>query len=159
MTAIYVDADACPVKDEAVRVAARHRLKTFIVSNGGIRPRPEPMVETVIVADGLDAADDWIAERCAKGDVVITNDIPLAARAVANGARVLNPVSHFKLQRHDGETWREVLPAVEGNDNPAWSATFAPVKTKYLRLVITRTPHNISRVWEVEFYQPLKNEK
>ena len=91
MTAIYVDADACPVKDETVRVAARHRLETFIVSNGGIRPRPEPMVKTVIVADGLDAADDWIAERCAKGDIVITNDIPLAARAVANGARVLKP--------------------------------------------------------------------
>ncbi len=91
MTVIYVDADACPVKDEAVRVATRHGIKTFIVSNGGIRPRPEPMVETVIVADGLDAADDWIADRCARGDVVITSDIPLAARAVANGALVLKP--------------------------------------------------------------------
>ena len=91
MTVIYVDADACPVKDEAVRVATRHGIKTFIVSNGGIRPRPEPMVETVIVTDGLDAADDWIAERCTEGDVVITNDIPLAARAVANGALVLKP--------------------------------------------------------------------
>jgi uncharacterized protein YaiI (UPF0178 family) len=91
MTAIYVDGDACPVKDETIRVATRHGIKTFIVSNGGIRPRPEPMVETVIVDDGLDVADDWIAERCAKGDVVITNDIPLAARAVANGALVLKP--------------------------------------------------------------------
>ena len=85
-----------------------------------------------------------------------------AARMISgryNGARILDPVSHFKLQHHDGESWQEVLPAVEGNDNPAWSATFAPVKTKHLRLVITRTPHNISRVWEVEFYQPLKDEK
>ena len=76
-----------------------------------------------------------------------------------NGVRVLDPVSHFKLQRHDGKTWQEVLPAVEGNENPVWSATFAPVKTRRLRLVITGTPHNLSRVWEVEFYQPLKDEK
>jgi len=91
MTAIYVDADACPVKDEAVRVAARHGVAVFIVSNGGIRPRPEPQVKTVIVGDALDAADDWIAERAGAGDVVITNDIPLAARAVAAGARVVKP--------------------------------------------------------------------
>ena len=91
MTAIYVDADACPVKDEVVRVALRHGIAVFIVSNGGIRPRAEPLVETVIVGDGLDAADDWIAERCGAGDVVITGDIPLAARAVAAGARVLRP--------------------------------------------------------------------
>lgn len=91
MTAVYVDADACPVKDEAVRVATRHGVKVFIVSNGGIRPRPEPLVETVIVGDALDAADDWIAERAGAGDVVVTNDIPLAARAVAQGARVLKP--------------------------------------------------------------------
>ena len=63
------------------------------------------------------------------------------------------------LNASDGETWRDVLPGVEGNGNPAWSATFAAVKTKHLRLVITRAPHNISRVWEVEFYQPLKDEK
>lgn len=91
MTVLYVDADACPVKDEAVRVAARHGVKVFIVSNGGIRPRPEPLVETVIVGDALDAVDDWIAERAGAGDVVVTNDIPLAARAVDAGARVLKP--------------------------------------------------------------------
>jgi uncharacterized protein YaiI (UPF0178 family) len=91
MTAVYVDADACPVKDEAVRVATRHGVGVFIVSNGGIRPRREPGVETVIVGDALDAADDWIAERASAGDVVITNDIPLAARAVAAGARVVKP--------------------------------------------------------------------
>ena len=91
MTALYVDADACPVKDEVVRVAARHGVGVFIVSNGGIRPRPEPQVETIIVGDALDAADDWIAERARAGDVVITNDIPLAARAVSAGARVVKP--------------------------------------------------------------------
>jgi hypothetical protein len=91
MTVLYVDADACPVKDEAVRVAERHGVKVFIVSNGGIRPRPEPLVEMVIVGGGFDAADDWIAERAGPGDVVVTADIPLAARAVAKGARVLKP--------------------------------------------------------------------
>lgn len=91
MTAIYVDADACPVKDEAIRVAVRHGIAVFIVSNGGIRPRAEPLVETVVVGDALDAADDWIAEHCGTGDVVVTNDIPLAARAIGAGARVVRP--------------------------------------------------------------------
>lgn len=91
MTAIYIDADACPVKDEAIRVAIRHGIAVFIVSNGGIRPRAEPLVETVIVGDALDAADDWIAQRCGIGDVVVTNDIPLAARAIGAGARVVRP--------------------------------------------------------------------
>jgi len=91
MTVIYVDADACPVKDEAIRVAVRHRITVFVVSNGGIRPSAELLVETVIVGDGPDAADDWIAERCGVGDIVITSDIPLAARAVSAGAQVIRP--------------------------------------------------------------------
>ena len=76
-----------------------------------------------------------------------------------NGVRVLNPVSHFKLEHHDGKSWQEVLPAVEGNNNPVWAATFAPVRTRHLRLVITQTPHNLSRVWEIEFYHPLEDEE
>lgn len=91
MTILYIDADACPVKDEAVRVATRHGLKTYLVSDGGVRPRPEPDVEIVIVAQGADAADSWIAERCGRGDVVVTADIPLAALAIATGAKVLRP--------------------------------------------------------------------
>ena len=87
--AIYVDADACPVKAEIERVATRHGLRVVIVSNGGLRPSANPLVETVIVAQGLDVADDWIAERAGPGDVVITVDIPLAARCVAAGAQVL----------------------------------------------------------------------
>ena len=77
---IYVDADACPVKAEAERVATRHRQKMFIVSNGGLRPSPNPLVETVIVPDGPDVADMWIADRAGPGDVVVTGDLPLAAR-------------------------------------------------------------------------------
>ncbi len=91
---IYVDADACPVKAEIERVGTRHGLRMVIVSNGGIRPSPNPLVETVIVAEGPDEADRWIAERAGPGDVVITADIPLAARCVEAGAQVL---------KHDGE--------------------------------------------------------
>jgi uncharacterized protein YaiI (UPF0178 family) len=91
---IYVDADACPVKDEAARVATRHGVKMFIVCNGGIRPSQNPLVETVIVPDGPDVADMWIADRCGPGDVVVTGDIPLAARCVAAGALVI---------KHNGE--------------------------------------------------------
>ena len=89
--AIYVDADACPVKAEAERVGTRHRLRMVIVSNGGIRPSANPLVETVIVAQGPDEADKWIAERAGPGDIVVTADIPLAARCVAGGAQVLKP--------------------------------------------------------------------
>lgn len=86
---IFVDADACPVKAEVEKVGTRHGLKIFVVSNGGLRPSQNPLVETVIVPDGPDVADMWIAERAGPGDVVITGDIPLAAKCVEAGAQVL----------------------------------------------------------------------
>ncbi|MEM6727034.1 MAG: YaiI/YqxD family protein [Pseudomonadota bacterium] len=88
---IYVDADACPVKAEVERVATRHKAKVAMVSNGGIRPSPNPLIEMVIVAEGPDEADKWIAERAGPGDVVVTSDIPLAARAVEAGALAIKP--------------------------------------------------------------------
>ena len=91
MLEIYVDADACPVKDEALKVAQRHGLVVHIVSNGGLRPSRDPRVLTVIVPEGPDAADDWIAEHIGEGDLAITADIPLAARCLKKGARVLGP--------------------------------------------------------------------
>ncbi|SLN30260.1 YaiI/YqxD family protein [Pseudooctadecabacter jejudonensis] len=91
---IYVDADACPVKAEVEKVGTRHGVQMFIVSNGGLRPSQNPLVETVIVPDGPDVADMWIADRAKPGDVVITGDIPLAAKCVEAGARVL---------KHNGE--------------------------------------------------------
>jgi len=91
MHEIFVDADACPVKEEVYRVAARHGLTTHVVSNGGIRPPSDPLVRMVIVSEGPDAADDWIAERIGGGDIAITTDIPLAARCIERGARVLRP--------------------------------------------------------------------
>jgi len=91
---IYVDADACPVKAEVERVGTRHKLKMFVVSNGGIRPSPNPYMEMVVVPDGPDVADMWIADRATKGDVVVTGDIPLAAKCIENGALVI---------KHNGE--------------------------------------------------------
>lgn len=91
---IYIDADACPVKAEAERVATRHAMRMVLVSNGGIRPSANPLVESVFVTSGPDEADKYIADLCGPGDVVVTADIPLAAKCVAAGARVV---------KHNGE--------------------------------------------------------
>lgn len=88
--ALYVDADACPVKGEVQRVAERHRLRVYLVSNGGMRPSQNPMIHNILVAEGPDVADDWIADRAGPGDIVITGDIPLADRVLKNGAQALN---------------------------------------------------------------------
>ncbi len=96
MSGLYIDADACPVKAEAERVATRHGWPMFVVSNGGLRPSQNPLVQTIVVADGPDVADMWIADRCGPGDVVVTGDIPLAAKCIETGARVL---------RHNGEAF------------------------------------------------------
>ncbi|MCK4861163.1 MAG: YaiI/YqxD family protein [Rhodobacteraceae bacterium] len=96
MTAIYIDADACPVKDETLRVADRHNVKVYVVSNGGLRPNPHPLVETVVVPDGPDVADMWIADRVGTGDICITGDIPLAAKCLEAGGRAV---------RHNGDTF------------------------------------------------------
>jgi uncharacterized protein YaiI (UPF0178 family) len=94
MNAIYIDADACPVKDETYRVAERHALKVYVVSNGGIRPNSNPLIETVIVSQGADAADMWIANRVGPGDICVTGDIPLAAKVLEAGAEAI---------RHNGD--------------------------------------------------------
>ncbi len=86
---IFVDADACPVKDEARRVAERLSLQIIFVSNGGIRPTRDPMVRVVVVSAGADAADDWIVEHAQANDLVLTADIPLASRAIDKGCHVL----------------------------------------------------------------------
>ncbi|HYM71496.1 MAG TPA: YaiI/YqxD family protein [Stellaceae bacterium] len=93
MTEIYVDADACPVREEVYRVAGRLRVGVYIVSNGSrpIRPPDLPFVKMVMVGEAMDAADDWIAERVAATDICVTADIPLASRCLAKGARVVPP--------------------------------------------------------------------
>jgi hypothetical protein len=91
MTAIFVDGDACPVKAEVEKVATRHGLDVTIVSNGGLRPSANPLICHVMVPDGPDAADNWIAEHIGPKDIAITADIPLASRCLEKGARVIGP--------------------------------------------------------------------
>ena len=91
MLQIYIDADACPVKEETFRVALRYGLKVFLVANGPLRVPPDGSVELVVVSDSFDAADNWIAEQASVGDIVVTADIPLAKRALDKGARVIGP--------------------------------------------------------------------
>lgn len=91
VSAIFVDADACPVKDEVLRVAARHGLTVHMVSNSWMRLPETPLIHRVVVAEGPDAADDWIAERIGPGDVAVTADIPLASRCIKQGAQVIGP--------------------------------------------------------------------
>ena len=88
---LYVDADACPVKEEVHRVATRHQLVTHYVSNSWMRLPESPLVRRVVVTEGPDIADDWIAERIQPGDIAITADIPLASRCLKAGAKAIGP--------------------------------------------------------------------
>lgn len=90
MIQLYVDADACPVKDEVYRVAKRHGLKVHVVANSRINVPRDPLFAAVVVSGRFDAADNWIAEQATPWDIVITSDIPLAARCLAKNARVLD---------------------------------------------------------------------
>ena len=106
---IYVDADACPVKGEVYRVAERHALKrlalkVYVVTNSFIAVPRDPMIERVIVGGEMDAADDWIADRAGRGDIVVTADIPLASRTVKAGAEVLAPTGRAFTEDSIGMT-------------------------------------------------------
>ena len=90
MTAIYVDADACPVKNEVYKAAAKYGLAVFVVGNAYMRVPASDRIQFILVDKGLDVADDWIAEHAGSEDIVITSDIPLADRVIKSGARVLN---------------------------------------------------------------------
>ena len=91
MIRIYVDADGCPVKNEVFRVALRYSLKVYVVSNSRMRIPPESLFELIIVNGNVDAADDWIVEHIQEHDIAVSADIPLAARCLEKGARVLDP--------------------------------------------------------------------
>ncbi|WP_418160408.1 YaiI/YqxD family protein [Benzoatithermus flavus] len=91
MLEIYVDGDACPVKDEVYRVAGRYGLQVKVVANGWLRVPESPLIERVTVSGGLDRADDWIVEHVGPGDIAITADVPLASRCIKQGARVIAP--------------------------------------------------------------------
>ena len=102
--AIYSDADACPVKAEVYRVAGRHKLKVFVVSNSFIQVPQDPLIERVIVESGLDVADNWIVERAGPGAIVITGDIPLASRSVKAGAQAMAPTGKIFTEASIGMT-------------------------------------------------------
>ena len=102
MPNLWIDADACPVKAEALRVGLRHGARVVLVSNGGLRPSAYPGAEVVVVPEGPDIADKWIAERIEPGDVCITTDLPLAARVIEKGGRVTKPNGESLTSRNIG---------------------------------------------------------
>ena len=99
---IYLDGDACPVKEETYRVAQRHGLCVTVVANSWMRLPNLTHVHLEVVDDGFDAADDWIAERAGPGDIVVTADIPLASRCVKTGATVIGPTGHPFTEQNIG---------------------------------------------------------
>ncbi|MDO1583754.1 YaiI/YqxD family protein [Rhizobium oryzicola] len=126
---IYVDADACPVKAEIIKVAERHALEVTFVANSGLRPSRDPMIRNVIVSGSFDAADDWIVDHVAAGDIVITADVPLAVRCVAKAALVTGPsgrifdetnIGMASAMRNLGQHLRET------GESKGYNAPFAP---------------------------------
>ena len=102
MVKIYVDADACPVKGEVERIALRHKIETFFVCNGGLRPPRNSLVKLVIVNQESNAADDWIVEHIEKTDICITNDIPLAKNCLEKGAVAIRPNGNIYTEDNIG---------------------------------------------------------
>ena len=100
---IFIDADACPVKSEIERVANRHKIKTYVVSNGGIRPSQNPLLNLVVVSKEADAADIWISKNMSANDIVVTSDIVLAANVIEKGARVIKPTGEILNGKNIGE--------------------------------------------------------
>jgi uncharacterized protein YaiI (UPF0178 family) len=126
---IYVDADACPVKPEILKVAERHGLEVTLVANSGLRPSRDPMVTNVIVSGAFDAADDWIAERAGSGDIVVTADVPLAGRCVGNGALVTGPTGRIFDQTNIGmaTAMRDLGQHLrETGESKGYNAAFSP---------------------------------
>lgn len=126
---IYVDADACPVKPEVLKVAERYGLEVTLVANSGLRPSRDPMIRNVIVSGAFDAADDWIAERAGPGDVVITADVPLAGRCVARGAFVTGPTGRIFDQTNIGmaTAMRDLGQHLrETGESKGYNAAFSP---------------------------------
>jgi uncharacterized protein len=115
---LYIDADACPVKAEAERVASRFGVPMVLVCNGGLRPSQNPLVTLVIVGEGPDAADRWIADNCGPGDVVVTSDIPLADRCLKAGAQVLGHSGELLDQENIGNrlAMRDLMNDIRASD-------------------------------------------
>ena len=134
---IYVDADACPVKDEVVRVAERYDLLVTFVADGGLRPSRDPMVKTMIVPQGADAADDWIVENVTQRDLVVTSDIPLAKRCLERQASVLKPTGKEFDETNIGNAlaMRDLKQQFrEANQTQTFNAVFSQVdRSRFLQ--------------------------
>lgn len=126
---LYVDADACPVKPEILKVAERHALPVTFVANSGLRPSRDPMVKNVIVSRAFDAADNWIADNVIEGDIVVTADVPLAVRCVAKGAHVTGPTGRLFDQANIGmaSAMRDLGAHLrETGESKGYNAAFSP---------------------------------
>ena len=142
MISLFVDADACPVKQEVIKVAERYKIKTVIVSNGGIRPSRNPLVKYIYVADGLDEADNWIESQCNDNSIVITDDIPLSKKCILLNAIVIN----FRGKILD----KENIGAVEASRNLFTSLREANIPH-------LRNQKSISKIDKAKFLQSLDN--
>lgn len=126
---IFVDADACPVKPEILKVAERHGLPVTFVANSGLRPSRDPMIRNVIVSGAFDAADNWIVDNVGEGDIVITADVPLAGRTVAKGAHVTGPTGRLFDQTNIGmaSAMRDLGAHLrETGESKGYNAAFSP---------------------------------
>jgi len=126
---IFVDADACPVKPEVLKVAERHGLPVTFVANSGLRPSRDPMIRNIIVSGAFDAADNWIVDNVREGDIVITADVPLAGRTVAKGAHVTSPTGRLFDQTNIGmaSAMRDLGAHLrETGESKGYNAAFSP---------------------------------
>ena len=126
---IYVDADACPVKPEILKVAERHGIAVTFVANSGLRPSRDPMVRNVIVSGSFDAADDWIADHVEADDIVVTADVPLAGRCVAKDALVIGPTGRLFDKSNIGmvSAMRDLGAHLrETGESKGYNAAFSP---------------------------------
>lgn len=126
---IFVDADACPVKPEILKVAERHGLPVTFVANSGLRPSRDPMIRNVIVSGAFDAADNWIVENAGENDIVVTADVPLAGRAVGKGAHVTGPTGRLFDQTNIGmaSAMRDLGAHLrETGESKGYNAAFSP---------------------------------
>lgn len=148
MTTIYIDADACPVKEEAAKVAARHGLAIHFVSNAFMRLPEGDNVHRVMVAEGADAADDWIAERVAAIDIAVTADIPLAARCLKAGAKVIGPTGKPFTEANIGAAlaMRELMQHLrETGESKGYNAAFAKADRSRFLEVLEQAVQDIKR--------------
>jgi len=118
MKKIYVDADACPVKDEVTKVAVRNKISTYMVCNGGIRPFKNLLIKLIIVSDGADEADKWIFNNVLANDIVVTADIPLAAKCLDKGANVIKHDGHVLTVNNIGNVLatRDLMSDLRSSD-------------------------------------------